>query len=92
MEGKDVTRWFYHAQTPSGVTLGRAPGGRGVPGYDMTFCAPKSVSVLWGLSDDDRVRAAVDAAHGKAVAASLQYLEVHAGYTRRADPAKTPKR
>ncbi|MBC2681201.1 relaxase domain-containing protein [Corynebacterium sp. 4HC-13] len=46
MGGKDVTRWFYHAQAPSGVTLGRAPGDRGVPGYDMTFCAPKSVSML----------------------------------------------
>lgn len=53
----------------------------------MTFCAPKSVSVLWGLSDDDRVRAAVDAAHDKAVAAALRYLELHAGYTCRADPA-----
>ena len=87
VEGKDVTRWFYNAQAPSGVTLGRVPGDRGVPGYDMTFCAPKSVSVLWGLSDDERVRAAVDATHDKAGAAALRYLELHAGYTRRADPA-----
>ncbi|OFT91218.1 hypothetical protein HMPREF3098_01380 [Corynebacterium sp. HMSC28B08] len=79
VEGKDVTRWFYHAQAPSGVTLGRAPGDRGVPGYDMTLCTPKSVSVLWGLSDDERVRTAVDAAHEKTVATALRYLELHAG-------------
>lgn len=87
VEGKDVTRWFYHAQAPSGEKVGHATGDRGVPGYDMTLRAPKGPSVLWGLSDDAGVRAAVDAAHKNAVAAALQYLELHPGYTPRADPA-----
>lgn len=43
--GKDVSRWFYHGEAPSGEGLGRAPGSRG---FDVTLCAPKSVSVLWG--------------------------------------------
>lgn len=89
--GKDVSRWFYHGEAPGGERLGRAPGSRGLPGYDVTLCAPKSVSVLWGLSDDARVRAAVDTAHEKAVVTALRYVELHAGYTRRADPIN-PKR
>ena len=53
---QDVIRWFYNAQAPGGQQSGRAPGDRGAPGYDMTYCSPKSVSLLWGLSDDERVR------------------------------------
>ena len=35
-----------------------------VPGFDLTFSAPKSVSVLFGLGDPDTVRA-VRAAHDR---------------------------
>ena len=35
----------------SGVALGRAFGERSVRGYDVTFSAPKSVSVLAALAD-----------------------------------------
>jgi len=55
---------------------------RKVPGFDLTFRAPKSVSLLWGLSDDI-VSAEVEAAHDKAVAAALGYMERHAARTRR---------
>ena len=77
--------WFNKAVAPSGVKLGRAPGVRGVPGFDLTFCAPKSVSIIWGLSQDAAVRRAVDVAHARAVESALGYLAEHAGYTRRAD-------
>ena len=87
VEGGAVRNWFNNAVAPSGESLGRAPGSRGVPGYDLTFCAPKSASVLWGLSEDESVRAAVDAAHENAVARGLKYLQSHAGYTRKTDPA-----
>jgi conjugative relaxase-like TrwC/TraI family protein len=53
-----------------------------VPGFDHTFRAPKSVSLLWALSD--RVTAAeVTAAHDAAVDAAIGYLQRAAGFTRR---------
>jgi conjugative relaxase-like TrwC/TraI family protein len=52
------------------------------PGYDATFSAPKSVSVLFALGDRDDVRAVV-AAHEAAVAGAIEYLEVHACRVRR---------
>ncbi|MET3944628.1 MobF family relaxase [Corynebacterium mucifaciens] len=85
VEGAGVRGWFNKAVAPSGVKLGRAPGVRGVPGFDLTFCAPKSVSIIWGLSQDAAVRRAVDVAHARAVESALGYLAEHAGYTRRAD-------
>jgi Ti-type conjugative transfer relaxase TraA len=55
---------------------------RKVPGFDHTFRAPKSVSLLWALGD--RAAAAeVVAAHDAAVDAAIGYLQRAAGYTRR---------
>jgi hypothetical protein len=56
--------------------------GKTVLGYDLTFSAPKSVSLLFGLGDpelSDRVRAA----HDEAVRQALDYVERHACWTRR---------
>jgi Ti-type conjugative transfer relaxase TraA len=53
-----------------------------VTGFDLTFSAPKSVSVLWGLSDGD-VSKAVRRAHDGAVVEALGYLERHATMARR---------
>ncbi|HEX7277753.1 MAG TPA: MobF family relaxase, partial [Acidimicrobiales bacterium] len=52
------------------------------PGYDATFSAPKSVSVLYALGDRDDVGAVV-AAHDAAVAGAIGYLERHACRVRR---------
>ena len=84
IRGDSVRDWFNKALAPSGEKLGRAPKSTGVPGFDLTFCAPKSVSVLWGFGSES-VRQAVDAAHAQAVSEALSYLSEHAGYTRRAD-------
>ncbi len=55
----------------------------GVTGFDATFSAPKSVSVLFALGGPE-VRVAVRAAHIAAVEdAGLAYLEDHAALTRR---------
>lgn len=56
----------------SGEPLGmRAVGGRGpVPGFDLTFSAPKSVSLLWGLGGPV-AGVEVNAAHRAAVDAAL---------------------
>jgi conjugative relaxase-like TrwC/TraI family protein len=57
---------------------GRMPEGPGrLPGLDVTFSAPKSVSVLHALGDAATV-AAVRGAHDDAVSAGLAYLERHA--------------
>jgi conjugative relaxase-like TrwC/TraI family protein len=53
-----------------------------VPGFDLTFSAPKSVSVLYGLGDPD-VSATVRDAHEAAVAAALKYMERQAAVGRR---------
>src|SRR5581483_11464435 len=53
-----------------------------VPGWDLTFSAPKSVSVLYALGGE-QVASEVVAAHGAAVAAGLGYLERHGTVSRR---------
>jgi conjugative relaxase-like TrwC/TraI family protein len=52
------------------------------PGWDFTFSAPKSVSVLYGIGSDE-VQIQVREAHDAAVAAGLHYLESEAGRARR---------
>jgi conjugative relaxase-like TrwC/TraI family protein len=65
----------------TGEQLARHPA-RKVPGFDHTFRAPKSVSLLWALSD--RVTSAeVVAAHDAAVDAAIGYLQRAAGFSRR---------
>lgn len=67
-----------------GVRLVRAgtPKRPRLPGLDLTFSAPKSVSVLYGLGGPD-VSGEVVEAHEAATAAALGYLEAHACFTRR---------
>jgi conjugative relaxase-like TrwC/TraI family protein len=52
------------------------------PGWDMTYSAPKSVSVMWALSPEaDRTK--IEAAHRSAVSAATRHLEDHHALTRR---------
>lgn len=91
VDGETVQKWFNRALAPGGNKLGRRPGASGVPGFDLTFCAPKSVSLVWGLSQSEATREAVNQAHAQAVSTALSYLSEHAGYTRKAsdwDPAE----
>jgi len=53
-----------------------------VPGYDMTFSAPKSVSVLWSLCGDD-LRRQIEAAQADAVVAAIAILGSNAAVSRR---------
>lgn len=53
-----------------------------VGGYDVTFSAPKSVSLLWTLGDPE-MRIAVEAAQAAAVAAALDLLDRNAAFCRR---------
>ncbi|MBV8347030.1 MAG: relaxase domain-containing protein, partial [Mycolicibacterium sp.] len=75
-----VERWLDDGVAPNG-RMGRAFGVKSVHGFDLTFCAPKSVSLLRALTDDIGEKA-LQEAHNRAVLAAMQYLHQHAGYTR----------
>jgi Ti-type conjugative transfer relaxase TraA len=80
------------------LLAGRSPAGgaplrsstttHSVSGYDLTFKAPKSVSILYGVGSDE-VSRAVREAHDGAVAEALGYLERTACWTRRGAGGKT---
>jgi conjugative relaxase-like TrwC/TraI family protein len=61
----------------TGRHLGRRFGEGSVRGYDATFSAPKSVSVLFGVGNADVQRQVVEA-HENAVQAVLGWIETHA--------------
>ena len=62
--------------------LKSAPGREPVPGFDLTFSAPKSVSLTWALGGHP-VSGQVKEAHHAAVAEALSYMEHHACWARR---------
>jgi TrwC relaxase len=74
MEGRHpgTGRWLR----PTG-----AGGGRG-GGIDVTFSAPKSVSVAWALSDPWQ-RERIEAAHARAVEQAMLYMREHVPLVRR---------
>ena len=84
-----VARWLDEGVAPSG-DCGRAHGTGGVHGFDLTFCAPKSVSLVRAFGGDV-VDKAVSAAHATAIAEALEYLAQHAGYTRVHNPVTGEK-
>jgi len=76
-----VTRWLDDGVAPGGAVGSAFAKGRAVHGFDLTFCAPKSVSLLRGLGDDVGTKAVADG-HSYAIAEAMEYLAEHAGYTR----------
>ena len=85
-----VARWLDDGVAPSGAQ-GRAFGERGVHGFDLMFCAPKSVSLVRALRTDDVVAKAIAEAHATALAEAMEYLAAHAGYTRVHNPRTEKK-
>jgi conjugative relaxase-like TrwC/TraI family protein len=67
--------------TPNGERLSAHP--RRVPGFDLTFKAPKSASVLYAVSDDPRVQGAVIEAGETAMRSAIGWLEREAIRVRR---------
>lgn len=65
----------FHPQT--GKPLAKNAGPEHKAGWDCTFSAPKSVSIVWALADHDQ-RRAIEGAQARAVEAALAYLEQHA--------------
>ena len=83
----DTFRAVLEGRVPDGS--GRQLGKRGKdgeihhrPGRDLTFSAPKSVSIAALVGGDDRI---VEA-HDRAVAATLAWVEKNAAQTRMKDP------
>ena len=67
--------------TPNGEN--QRPSARRVPGFDLTFKAPKSASVLYAVSDDPRVQGAVIDAGEAAMRAAVGWMEEHTVRVRR---------
>jgi len=80
-----VAHWLDDGITPNGPR-GRAFGQRGVHGFDLTFCAPTSVSLVRALRTDDVVAKAIADAHTTALSEAMEYLAEHAGSTRVHNP------
>ncbi|MBY0396114.1 MAG: relaxase domain-containing protein, partial [Thermoleophilia bacterium] len=79
----ELGRLLEGTDPASGAELsgtGRRSGGN--VAFDLTFTAPKSVSVLAAVGDE-RVRGAVLAAHAAGARAGLDYLERRACFVRR---------
>jgi conjugative relaxase-like TrwC/TraI family protein len=68
-----------HPVSGEGLLVGLKP--RSVKAFDLTFSAPKSVSLLWALGSD-AVADTVMAAHREAVATALGFLEERAANAR----------
>ncbi len=66
----------------AGGGLRRPVGDGAVAGFDLTFRAPKSISVLWGVADAETARQ-LGAAHDAAVDAALGFVEREACRARR---------
>jgi len=77
-------RWLDDGIAPNGAA-GRGFSKGSVHGFDLTFAAPKSVSLLRALTDDIGEKA-MQAAHARALTAAMTYLHQHAGYTRVHNP------
>jgi conjugative relaxase-like TrwC/TraI family protein len=82
---EDIRAMLAGHSPRSGSELGLPKrSGPRVAGFDLTFSAPKSVSLLYALGSAGQ-SAAARAAHEHAVAEGLAYLEHHAVVARRGD-------
>lgn len=95
LEGKverEELRKLLSGYSPSGEKLTQNAGrNTRRPGWDLTFSAPKSVSVLWSQANAE-IRRAIQTAHLDAVNGALQYLETEAGFSRRGKAGQVMER
>src|SRR5207244_8491959 len=82
VDAEALHRVLDHREPRTGTRLTRAQGAPKVPGFDATFCAPKSVSLLFALGDPE-ISNEVRNAHDAAVAAAVRVLEDVAARARR---------
>jgi conjugative relaxase-like TrwC/TraI family protein len=84
VDADQLTAMLTGHDPATGAPLGlRHVGGRGpVPGFDLTFSAPKSVSLLWALGGPE-IAGQVREAQREALAAAFDYMQREACWTRR---------
>jgi conjugative relaxase-like TrwC/TraI family protein len=82
VDGAVLHRVLDHRDPKTGTRLTRAQGAPKVPGFDATFCAPKSVSLLFALGSPE-VSNEVRNAHDAAVSTAVRALEDFAARSRR---------
>ena len=83
VDGQQLTRVFEGFHPVNDATLVELQNGKGHrPGWDLTFSAPKSVSVLWSQADQ-ATREAIQDAQLAAVNVALDYLESSCEVARR---------
>jgi len=82
-----LQRLFEGYDPETGEALASNSGQGHKAGWDCTFSAPKSVSVAWGLADEDLQQKIADT-HDAAVRAGLDYLEKNAFSSRDRDGAQ----
>ncbi|OYN75656.1 MobF family relaxase [Mycolicibacterium sphagni] len=85
-----VEHWLVGGEAPNGAS-GRGFRNGSVHGFDLTFCAPKSVSLIRAIRADDVADKAIADAHETAISEAMEYLATHAGYTRVHNPATGEK-
>lgn len=74
--------WEGRDPRTGAIVVSRGSTGEHVAGVDVTFSAPKSVSVLWALTDP-AARADVEAAHDQATLVALRHIERNVPLVRR---------
>lgn len=85
VDGEALTRLFegmHPTEDRSLIQQQRYQERENRPGWDLTFSAPKSVSVLWSQANE-ATRRALQEAHFTAVKAALDYLEDEIAVTRK---------
>jgi conjugative relaxase-like TrwC/TraI family protein len=82
VEGTALRRVLSGLDADDGAPLRSSSSAVRVAGFDLTFSAPKSVSVVFGIGDHG-LRGAVRGAHDRAVREAVGYLERSAAAVRR---------
>ncbi|WP_242121222.1 MobF family relaxase [Sphingomonas lacusdianchii] len=83
---KDVFEKVLNGETPTGEKIDARESRR--PGYDLTFSAPKSVSVMAYIGGDKRILGP-DGAHTKAVQNTMAWVEKNLAQARTTADGKT---
>ena len=82
VDGEALRRVLAGSDPLDGSPLRGSSSAVKVAGFDLTFSAPKSVSVVFGIGDRE-LRTKVRAAHDRAVVEAVGYLERSAAAVRR---------
>lgn len=80
LEAGELENYLSGRDPKSGAPLSNKVDEEHKAGWDLTFSAPKSVSVIWAA--DPAERAAITVAHEAAVKAAMDYIEKNAVFTR----------